>query len=127
MAGRLSPGSYRFEAGRRWVRKKSLTRFKDRIRERTRRTQGQSLERIIANLNPMLKGWFGFFKHTHPYTFIVLDRFIRRRLRSLLRKQEKRPGFGHCPADHERWPNAFFAQAGLLALHTAWQTARCSR
>ena len=26
-----------------------------------------------------------------------------------------------------RWPDAFFAQAGLLALHTAWQTARCSR
>src|SRR6266571_5374108 len=39
---------YRFEAGRRWVRKKSLTRLKDRIRERTRRTQGESLERIVA-------------------------------------------------------------------------------
>ena len=29
--------------------------------------------------------------------------------------------------DHQRWPNAFFAQAGLLALHAAWQTARHSR
>ncbi len=118
---------YRFEAGRRFVRNKSLTRFKDKIREKTRRTRGDSLTRIIDSLNPMLKGWFGYFKHAHPRTFIVLDKFIRRRLRSILRKQEKRPGFGKCQADHQRWPNAFFAHAGLLALHTAWQTARHSR
>jgi RNA-directed DNA polymerase len=118
---------YRFEAGRRFVRKKSLTRFKDNIRQKTRRTRGQSLARIIDGLNPMLRGWFGYFKHAHPRTFIVLDKFIRRRLRAVLRKQAKRPGFGNCQADHQRWPNAFFAQAGLLALHTAWQTARCSR
>ncbi len=118
---------YRFEAGRRWVRKKSLTRLKDNIRAKTRRTRGQSLKRIVDDLNPMLRGWFGYFKHAHPSTFIALDGFIRRRLRSLLRKQQKRPGFGRCHADHQRWPNAFFAQAGLLALHTAWQTARHSR
>jgi len=118
---------YRFEAGRRWVRKKSLTHLKDRIRERTRRTRGDSLARIIASLNRMLRGWFGYFKHAHPATFIALDKFIRRRLRAILRKQEKRPGFGRCRADHQRWPNAFFAQAGLLALHTAWLTARPSR
>jgi RNA-directed DNA polymerase len=118
---------YRFEAGRRWVRKKSLTRFKDRIRERTRRTRGQSLERIIASLNPMLRGWFAYFKHAHPYTFVVIDQLIRRRIRAILRKQEKRPGFGRCRADHQRWPNIFFAQAGLLALHTAWLDARHSR
>jgi RNA-directed DNA polymerase len=118
---------YRFEAGRRLVRKKSLTRFKDNIRAKTRRTRGVSLARIIDSLNPMLRGWFGYFKHAHPRTFIMIDQLIRRRLRSLLRKQEKRPGFGKCQADHQRWPNAFFAQAGLLALHTAWQTARHSR
>jgi RNA-directed DNA polymerase len=118
---------YRFEAGRRWVRKKSLTRLKDCIRDKTRRTQGQSLKRIVANLNPMLRGWFGYFKHAHPSTFIALDKLIRRRLRAILRKQEKRPGFGRCRADHQRWPNAFFAQAGLLALHTAWAEARHSR
>lgn len=118
---------YRFEAGRRRVRKKSLTRLKDRIRERTRRTQGQSLERIIASLNPVLRGWFAYFKHAHPHTFVVIDQMIRRRLRAILRKQEKRPGFGRCRADHQRWPNIFFAQAGLLALHTAWLDARYSR
>jgi RNA-directed DNA polymerase len=118
---------YRFEAGRRFVRKKSLTRFKDRIREKTKRTRGDSLACIIADLNRSLRGWFGYFKHAHPRTFIQLDKLIRRRLRSVLRKQEKRPGFGRWREDHQRWPNAFFAQAGLLALHTAWLTARHSR
>jgi len=118
---------YRFEAGRRFVRKKSLDRFKDKIRDKTRRTRGDSLARIIDDLNPTLRGWFAYFKHAHPRTFIALDKFIRRRLRSLLRKQEKRPGFGRCQADHQRWTIAFFAQAGLLALHTARLNARYSR
>lgn len=118
---------YRFEAGRRWVRKKSLTRLKDSIRVKTRRTRGASLVRIIADVNPMLKGWFGYFKHAHPSTFRKLDGFIRRRLRALLRKQEKRPGMGRCRADHQRWPNAYFAAAGLFALNTAWQIERYSR
>jgi RNA-directed DNA polymerase len=118
---------YRFEAGRRWVRKKSLTRFKDSIRAKTGRTRGVSLERVIADLNPLLRGWFGYFKHTHRSTFAPLDGFVRRRLRAILRKQERRPGFGHCRADHQRWPIAFFAQAGLLALETAWLEARHSR
>jgi RNA-directed DNA polymerase len=118
---------YRFEAGRRWVRRKSLMRLKDGIRAKTRRTRGASLARVIAELNPMLRGWFGYFKHAHSSTFRKLDGFIRRRLRALLRKQEKRPGFGRCLADQKRWPNVFFADAGLFALNTAWQTARHPR
>jgi RNA-directed DNA polymerase len=118
---------YRFEAGRRWVRNKSLARLKDSIRSKTRRTRGTSLARIIDDLNPMLGGWFGYFKHAHWYTFTAIDGMVRRRLRAILRKQAKRPGFGHCLADHRRWPNAFFAQAGLFSLHAAWLTARCPR
>jgi RNA-directed DNA polymerase len=118
---------YRFEAGRRWVRRKSLTRFKDSIRAKTKRSRGDSLARIVADLNPVLRGWFGYFKHAHPYTFKAVDGFVRRRLRALLRKQERRPGFGRCLADQKRWSNAFFAQAGLFALHTAWFAARHPR
>jgi RNA-directed DNA polymerase len=118
---------YRFEAGRRHVRQKSLNKFKDSIREKTRRTRGDSLARAVADLNPLLRGWFGYFKHAHHTTFGKLDGFVRRRLRAVLRKQEKRPGRGVCRADHQRWPNAFFAEAGLFALHTAWLSARQSR
>jgi RNA-directed DNA polymerase len=118
---------YRFEAGRRHVRKKSFVRLEDTIREKTRRTRGQSLAFVIADLNRTLWGWFGYFKHARSRTFLRLDQMIRRRLRALLRKQEKRPGMGICRADQRRWTNAFFANAGLFALHTAWQTARQSR
>lgn len=118
---------YRFEAGQRWVRKKSLRRFKDAIRSKTRRTRGDSLRRIIADLNPTLRGWYSYFKHAHEYTFQPLDGFIRRRLRALLRKQEKRPGLGRCLADQQRWSNGFFAAAGLFALYPAWQAERHSR
>jgi RNA-directed DNA polymerase len=118
---------YRFERGRRFVRKKSLTKLKDSIRAKTKRTRGASLARIIDSLNPTLRGWFNYFKHAHPRTFDVLDAFIRRRLRAILRKQAKRPGHGRTREDHQRWPNAFFAQAGLLALHTAWMNARPPR
>jgi RNA-directed DNA polymerase len=118
---------YRFEAGRRWVRKKSLKALKEKIRAKTRRTRGESLARIIADLNPMLRGWFGYFRHAHRWTFEPIDGFIRRRLRAILRKQSKRPGRGHCHADHCRWPNRFFAEAGLFTLNEAWLLASQSR
>ena len=118
---------YSFGGKRRHVRKKSLDRLKDKIREKTKRTRGDSLERVISDLNPVLRGWFNYFKHAHHPVFKRLDGLIRRRLRAFLRKQEKRPGFGRCLADQMRWTNAFFADAGLFALHTAWQDARRPR
>jgi len=118
---------YRFEAGRRWVRKRSMDRLKDRVRELTRRTRGDSLARIIADLNPVLRGWFGYFKHAHHTTFRAVDGFVRRRLRAILLRQRKRSRVGNLPVDHQRWPNTFFAEAGLLALATARQMARRPR
>jgi RNA-directed DNA polymerase len=118
---------YRFEAGRRLVRKKSLKALRDKVRGLTSRSRGDSLERIINDLNPMLRGWFGYFQHATPALFGVLDGFVRRRLRAILRKQEKRPGIGRCQADHHRWPNAFFAAHGLFTLRTAYEQARHSR
>jgi RNA-directed DNA polymerase len=118
---------YRFEAGRRLVRKKSLKALRDKVRSKTIRSRGDSLERIISDLNPTLRGWFGYFKHATPALFGVIDGFVRRRLRAILRKQEKRPGIGRCKADHQRWPNAFFADRGLFTLRTAYLQARHSR
>lgn len=114
---------YRFEAGKRKVRSKSMKALKDKVRTLTKRTRGVSLKRIIAELNPMLRGWFGYFKHAQRREIESLDGLIRRRLRALLRKQEKRPGFGRCYSDHCRWPNAFFAAAGLFTMKAALQKA----
>ncbi len=118
---------YRFEAGRRWVRDKSLKALKTKIRSQTRRTEGRSLSQIVSGLNPLLRGWFTYFKHAQRGIFRTLDGFIRRRLRALLRKQAKRPGVGRCLADHQRWPNAYFAAAGLFTLTEARQAASQSR
>jgi RNA-directed DNA polymerase len=118
---------YRFEAGMRFVRARSLKAFKDKLRARTVRSRGDSLERIVADINPILRGWFGYFMHARPRLFRRLDGLIRRRLRAILRKQEKRPGTGRGEADHTRWTNAFFADVGLFTLQTAHAIARHSR
>jgi RNA-directed DNA polymerase len=118
---------YRFEAGRRFVRDKSLRAFKDKIRAKTGRSRGDSLRRIIDDLNPLLRGWFGYFKHARPRLFRRLDQHVRRRLRSILRKQQRRPSMGRSEADHTRWTNAFFASQGLFTLQSAFEDARHSR
>ena len=134
---------YRFEAGkrptlarlRRGVRKKSTlpkarqreAKLKDKIREKTGRCRGVSLEQVIADLNPVLRGWFGYFKQAHPTTFADVDGFIRRRLRSMLLKQKNKRHIGFGTLIHKTWPNAYFANLGLFALKAAWDTARQSR
>ena len=118
---------YRFEAGRRFVRKKSMNKLKDKIREMTGRCRGVSLEQVIADLNPVLRGWFGYFKQAHPTTFADVDGFIRRRLRSMLLKQRKKRHIGFGTLIHKTWPNAYFAKLGLFALQAAWVSARQPR
>lgn len=119
---------YRFEAGRREVRKKSLQALRDRIRERTRRSNGDSLERLVQKLNPVLRGWFNYFKHARVGTFAAIDGFVRRRLRSILCKRAHMPwGYYGTPAVHRRWNNAFFAELGLFTMHEARLAASQSR
>src|SRR5262249_7734583 len=76
----------RFERGNRHPRAKSLTKLKDAIRAQTKRTSGHCLRAIITALNPTLRGWFEYFKHSYKTTFSSVDGWIRGRLRSLLRK-----------------------------------------
>jgi RNA-directed DNA polymerase len=78
----------------------------------------------MTQRNPLLRGFFGYFKHARFSTLRDIDGFVRRRLRALLRKREKRPGFGRTPKEHQRWPNAFFAAHGLFTLHEAYGRAR---
>ena len=119
---------YRFEAGRREVRRKSLAGLRERIRGKTSRTHGHSLRVIIAQLNPVLRGWFNYFKHANPpQIYQTLDGFTRRRLRAILCKRHKRPQFGHSLWASRRWPNRFFAEQGLFPLVQAHTMASQSR
>ena len=116
---------YHFERGRKWPRQKSIAKLKERLRPLTQRQQGHSLEVIIARLNPILRGWFGYFAQAQSNTFIAVDSWVRGRLRSILRKRHKRRGRGR-GRDHQRWPNAYFGSAGLYSLKAAWQELRRS-
>lgn len=109
---------YHFELGKRWPRRKSEKKLRDAIRDKTRRRNGHSLFAIILDVNRTLRGWFEYFKHCHPFTFRVLDSWIRMRLRSILRVRLGLRGRGR-GADHQRWPNAFFAEQGLFSLVAA--------
>jgi RNA-directed DNA polymerase len=107
---------YHFEGGTRWPRKKSLKKLKDTIRSKTGRSNGHSLTAITADVNRTLKGWFEYFKHSHKWTFPALDGWIRRRLRSVLRKRSKGSKGISGNMDHFRWPNKFFHDHGLFSL-----------
>jgi len=107
---------YHFEGGTRRPRKKSLKKLKDAIRSKTGRSNGHSLSVITANVNQTLKGWFEYFKHSHKWTFPALDGWIRRRLRSILRKRSKGLKGISGNMDHIRWPNKFFRENGLFSL-----------
>ena len=116
---------YHFKAGKRRPREKSLGKLKDTIRTKTRRNNGNSLNYIITDVNRTLIGWYAYYKHSHRYTFRDLDKWIRRRLRTILRHREHRKGLG-LGFDNQRWPNAFFACNGLFSLMTAYERDRQS-
>ncbi len=111
---------YHFKQGDRFPREKSLGKMRDTIRRKTRRAHGHSLSRIIADVNCTLRGWFAYFKHvTKRYVFRTLDRWIRMRLRSILRKRSGRRGKARPGKDCQRWNLAFFAKRGLFNLEAA--------
>lgn len=112
---------------RHWPRKKSLAKLKDTIRTLTRRTNGHSIERVINDLNPRLRGWLEYFKHSYKTTMDPIDKWIRRRLRSILRKRLGKRGQSRCFNDHVRWPNSYFDDLGLLNLTAAQARARQPR
>ena len=117
---------YHFERGYRWPRTKSREKFKESIRGKTPRSRPGSMTDIIQDINRTLTGWFGYFKHSHRTTFKPLDQWIRQRLRSILRKRHKGKGRAR-GVDHQRWPNAYFAELGLISLASAQAQAANSQ
>lgn len=139
---------FRFVGGKKSKRSIALTalaRFKERVRELTRRTRGVTIERMIEQLNRYLVGWRGYYGFCEtPSILLELDSWIRRRLRSVVWKQWKRgkkrfaelrrlgvgkdlaaqtAGSAHgpwrisrSPALSYALPNAYFGRRGLAKL-----------
>jgi group II intron reverse transcriptase/maturase len=87
---------YRFWIGpqravKRSVAPQALAKFKQHVRELTRRTCGRSMEQVVDGLNGYLVGWKNYFRLADtPNAFAELDSWIRRRLRMIYLKQWKR-------------------------------------
>jgi RNA-directed DNA polymerase len=113
---------YRFKRHKdrdyRFPRPKSEKKLRETIRAHTRRCNGHSLEKITHDINRVLRGWFEYFKHSHGTVFSHIDGWVRMRLRSILRKRRGGTGRGR-GSDHQKWPNAYFTERGLLCLTTA--------
>ena len=86
---------FSFSAGpevKRVIAPTALDRFKARIRETTRRAKGVSIETIIAELAPYLRGWRSYFGFCEtPEVLVYLTRWVRLRLRAALWRQWKTP------------------------------------
>jgi RNA-directed DNA polymerase len=64
-----------------YPREKSVQRFKDRVRQLTRRCVPLKTKDLIEQLNPVLRGWGHYYKRAHVRTlFNKLDRWIERRI-----------------------------------------------
>jgi len=130
---------------KRRIAPKAVARFKQRVRELTRRTRGVKVETMIAQLSRYLLGWRGYFGFCQtPSVLRSLEEWLRRRLRSAIWKQWKRgkvrfaelrkrgvsqdlaaqtAGSAHgpwrisnSPALNIALPNAYFASLGLTPL-----------
>jgi len=117
---------YHFRGSRkRWPRQKSRNKLHDTIRSKTRRTDGRCLLSVICDVNRTLVGWFGYFKHSSLRSLASIDKWVRMRLRSILRRRAGLRGRGRGD-DHHRWPNAYFAEQGLYSLVAAHALVRQS-
>lgn len=127
------------------IAKKSVERFKEKVRSITKRNRGVKFEQIIAELAPVMRGWLNYFHRARCKSLLKnLDSWIRRKLRCYRLKQCKRTitlqqflksrgvetwqswilalsGKGHwcksgCPQSHQALNNKWFDEVGLYNL-----------
>lgn len=120
---------------KRIIAPKAQRRFKNRIRELTRRTRGRSLMQLLAPLARYLKGWVAYFGFCEtPWVLRTFDEWIRRRLRGYLWRQWRRGrrryralrhlGLDHRTAAFAAWrPDGPWRMSATPAVNTALPTA----
>jgi RNA-directed DNA polymerase len=114
---------YHFARTGRWPREKSRQGLEHKLHALTRRTCGENLAELIGErVNPLVRGWMNYFRRsTNAADFRALDRYLRSRLRAILRKRHGLRGRSR-GRDHQRWPNRHFDDLGLLSLEQLWRS-----
>jgi len=111
------------ESPKRRIAPKAVKRFKERVRELTRRTRGISMEQMAKELTLYLRGWIGYFgKCQTPSVLQSLEEWMRRRLRSVIWKQWKR-GRVRFPALRKRGVAPALAAQTAGSAHGPWRIA----
>jgi RNA-directed DNA polymerase len=101
---------FRFRRYRLGIRSKSIERFKERVRTLTQRQQGRNVDAVLADLNPVIRGWSNYVGAAEVTSVLAqLDCWIRMRTRSF-RFQHR------CRHDNWRLPNRRLERWGLLSL-----------
>jgi RNA-directed DNA polymerase len=98
-----------------WPGRKAMNRVRERVRELTpRRRCHQDVRSVIAQLNPVLRGWGQYFQTGNAANhFIDVDAYVEKRLRSL---RVKRAGRHLRAGQAERWDRDYFESLGLHRL-----------
>lgn len=114
---------YHFEryhdgSGLKWPRAKSRKKLRDSLREKLRRGRSGSIPDIISAVNPILKGWFGYFKFSMPSAMKDTDQWVRDRIRQIVRRRHKRRGIVK-GRERIEYPNRWFETQGFFSLEKA--------
>jgi group II intron reverse transcriptase/maturase len=99
----------------RWPSQRAMRRVRQRVRDLTpRRRCHEDLRLLIADLNPVLRGWGQYFRTGNAADhFTDLDAYVVRRLRGLrLKRANGRPAAGQIL----QWDRPFFETLGLCRL-----------
>jgi group II intron reverse transcriptase/maturase len=99
----------------RWPSQRAMGRIRARVRDLTLRARCHTdLRSVIADLNPVLRGWGQYFRTGNAAThFTHLDQYVERRLRGLLLK---RAGSRLTAGRVVAWDRPFFERLGLVRL-----------
>ena len=99
----------------RWPSRRSMQRIRQRVKELTPRSRCHAdLRAVIADLNPVLRGWGAYFRTGNAATqFNQLDSYVWRRLQTL---RAKRKGRHLRPGEWTDWTRAYFWNLGLYRL-----------
>ena len=99
----------------RWPSRRAMNRVRGRVRELTPRGRcHQDVRSVIAELNPVLRGWGQYFGSGNAANhFIDVDAYVVRRLRSL---RVKRAGRSLKAGQAQRWDREYFEHLGLYRL-----------
>ncbi len=94
---------------------RSMKRVRQRVKELTPRGRcHQDLRDVIADLNPVLRGWGNYFRTGNASRHLnAVDGYVVRRLRSL---RVKRKGRHLRPGEVMKWNRQYFEAFGLVRL-----------